>query len=88
MRKKKEEERFLGAEGLDDQVAYLSNWYFKNFDAKLEPSSNEKLESYLMGKIMEKAVDVFFLISLGRIKLKNFIFGFTLQKRQYSNRQD
>ena len=32
-KKKKEEGRVLGAERLDEQVAHLSIWYFKNFNA-------------------------------------------------------
>ena len=55
---KKGEGRVLGAERLDEQVAHLLIWYFKNLNAKLEPNSNEKLESYLMCNIIEIAVDV------------------------------
>ena len=77
---KKKEGRVLGAERLVEQVAHLSIWYFKNFNAKLEPSSNEKLESYWMCNIIEIAVDVFFLIWLGRIKIEKFYIRFYTPK--------
>ena len=84
--KKKEEGRVLGAERLGEQVAHLSIWYFKNFNANW---SQIRMRNWnhiwcakccrcvLPHKLRSNQVEKFYIY-----------YGFTHQKHQYSNRQD